>query len=225
MCGPWQFLNKFKGPAQQLLSCQSRSLAQAPWSCQLPISSHHGSKEASAGLPPIRHVRAFCPTCLAAKQRKENVPKHSVTKTCRPLQLVHSDLCGPLPCKSMSRARYILMFTDDYTRFTWVYFLRTKAEALSKFKQFKLLVENRWQFKIAGLCTDRGGEYLSKAYNQFCINSGIHHDLTCANTPFQNGVSERKNRTVLEMTRSLLLGSSLPSSLWEEATRAFCLPA
>jgi hypothetical protein len=111
------------------------------------------------------------------------------------------------------------MFTDGYTCFTWVYFLWFKDEALSKFKQFKSLVENMWQFKIAGLQTDRGGEYLSKAYNQFCIDSGIKHDLTCANTPFQNGVSERKNCTVLEMTQSMLLGSKLPSPLWEEATR------
>jgi hypothetical protein len=110
------------------------------------------------------------------------------------------------------------MFTDDYTHFTWVYFLQTKDKSLSKFKQFKLLVENQWQFKIANLRTDRGGEYLSGAFNQFCIDNGIQHDLTCANTPFQNGISKRKNHTVLEMTQSLLLHSTLPSSLWQEAT-------
>lgn len=129
------------------------------------------------------------------------------------------DLCGPLPSESLTKKRYTLMFTDNFTRYIWIYFLRTKDEALHQFQDFKVMVENSYNQKIATLRTNRGGEYLSKTYHDFCVKSGIHHALTCAYTPHQNGESERRNRTVLEMARSLLLHVQLPKALWEEAAR------
>lgn len=101
------------------------------------------------------------------------------------------------------------MFTDDFTRYIWIYFLRTKDEPLQQFQEFKVMVENTYIYKIATPRTDRGEEYLSKAYHAFCVKSGFHHALTCAYTPHQNGVSEQKNRTVLEMVQSLVLYAQL----------------
>jgi hypothetical protein len=111
------------------------------------------------------------------------------------------------------------MFTDDWTHYTWVYFLRTKDDALQHFQAFKTAVEKRYQFTVCELRTDRGGEYLSGVFHLYCIHEGIHHQLPCAHTPFQNGVAERKNCTVLEMARSLLLFAGLPKGLWEEAVK------
>lgn len=111
------------------------------------------------------------------------------------------------------------MFTDNFTLYTWIYFLRTKDEALQQFQDFKVMVENNYQYKTAALRTDRRGEYLSKAYHGFCLQMGIKHDLTCAYIPHQNCVSERRNITILKMARSLLLYAQLLKALWEEAAR------
>jgi hypothetical protein len=100
---------------------------------------------------------------------------------------------------------------------SWVYFLQSKGEAFRSFKVFKAFVEKQSEKKLKVLRTDRGGEFLSKEFINFCENEGIHHELTTPYTPEQNGVAERKNRTVVEMGRSMLKCKKLPNKFWAEA--------
>lgn len=133
------------------------------------------------------------------------------------LELIHSDNCGPIKPSSNGGKKYLITFIDDYTRKTWVYFLQEKSEAFGIFKSFKARVENKTGKTIKTLRTYRGGEYCSKTFEHFCINHGIRRELTSAYTPQQNGVSERKNRTILNMVRSLLKRGRIPKSFWPEA--------
>lgn len=98
-----------------------------------------------------------------------------------------------------------------------MYFLQEKSEAFSVFKSFKARVENEIGQTIKTLRTDRGGEYCSKEFEAFCADHGIRRELTAAFTPQQNGVSERKNRTILNVGRSLLVRGRIPKTFWPEA--------
>lgn len=171
------------------------------------------------GLPLLKKVHTTCEPCILGKQHTHAIPRHSFSQTSRPLELIHSDLCGPFPHTSLKRSRYLLTFIDDYTRRTWVYFLATKDETFKTFRQFQQLTEKQTSLKISCLRTDRGGEYLSTDFNSYCDEQGIHHHLTAAHTPQQNGIAERKNRHLCETMRTLLFGANLPTILWEEALR------
>jgi len=116
--------------------------------------------------------------------------------TSKPLEIIHANLCGPTRTPALQRKRYFALFVDDYTRMMWVYFIKYKSKAFECFKNLKALVENEKDSKIKCLRTDRGGEFTSKEFDEFCKVHGIKRELSAAKTPKQNGVVERKNRTV-----------------------------
>ncbi|KAD4584105.1 hypothetical protein E3N88_21706 [Mikania micrantha] len=136
-----------------------------------------------------------------------------------PLDLVYGDLCGPISPPTHSGKKYIFLLVDDCTRYMWVYFLTSKDEAFKTFKEFKLKVENEVGIKLKMLRTDRGGEFTSNEFTQFCKDNGIARQLTAPYSPQQNGVVERRNRTMLSMTRSMLKAMSMPQNFWAEAVR------
>jgi len=113
--------------------------------------------------------------------------------------------------------RYFLCLIDDYSREAWVYFLAEKSEALQHFQHFKKLVEKETGQFIKGIRTDRGGEFNLLEFNEFCKQNDIKRQLTTAYTPQQNGVAERKNRTVMNLVRSMLSKKKIPKSLLDEA--------
>ena len=119
--------------------------------------------------------------------------------------------------ESLGGSRYFLLFTDDYSRMSWVYFLKFKSEVFENFKRFKALVEKQSGRSIVALRSDRGGEFTSNEFATFCEKNGIHRELTAPYTPEQNGVAERKNRTVVEMARSMMNVVGLPKKFWAEA--------
>ncbi|KAI5330266.1 hypothetical protein L3X38_029664 [Prunus dulcis] len=110
----------------------------------------------------------------------------------------------------MSENRYFLLFIDDYTRMVWVYFLRNKSNAFECFKKFKAMTELQSGHKVKSLRSDRGGEFMSNEFLTYCSEAGTQRQLTVAYSPQQNGVAERKNRTVIEMAKSMLHEKSLP---------------
>ncbi|CAL8095191.1 unnamed protein product [Prunus armeniaca] len=171
-------------------------------------------KEMVTGLPQIT-----CPTevCVVGKQHRETFPKGKAWRARRPLELVHSDICGPITPASNAEKRYFITFIDDCSRKTWVYFLQEKSEALNSFKHFKVAAENEIEKTIKVFQTNCGGEYNSKAFENLCAIHGVHRQLTTAYTPQQNGVVERKNCTILNMVRSMQTKSSIPKSFWPEA--------
>ncbi|KAL0430353.1 UNVERIFIED_CONTAM: Retrovirus-related Pol polyprotein from transposon TNT 1-94 [Sesamum radiatum] len=133
------------------------------------------------------------------------------------LELIHTDVCGPMRTPSHEQNRYFILFIDDYSRMTWVYFMREKSEVFKIFKKFKNLVEKQSGQRIKVLRSDRGKEYNNSEFDKFCEEEGIDHQTTVSYNPQQNGVSERKNRTVMEMARSMLQEKHLPKAFWAEA--------
>ncbi|KAJ9560132.1 hypothetical protein OSB04_005292 [Centaurea solstitialis] len=171
------------------------------------------------GVPCIKHPAQVCEGCLVAKQTRKPIPKEAQWRASRPLELVHADICGPISPQTIGGNRYFLLIVDDYCRYMWVYPIKTKDEAFPMFKRFKAKVEKEGLYKVKTLRTDRGGEFTSQKFSDFCNDEGIHRQLTAPYTPQQNGVVERRNRTILEVTRSLLKAMNVPDILWGEAVR------
>lgn len=151
------------------------------------------------GLPFIDQPDQLCEGCLVGKQFRKSFPKETTSRASGPLQLVHADVCGPIKPSSFGKNRYFPLFIDDFSRKTWVYFLKEISEVFGMFKKFKALVEKKSGHCFKSLRTDRGGEFTSNEFNEFCEANGIKRFLTVPRSPQQNGVVERKNRSILNM--------------------------
>ena len=178
-----------------------------------------GNKQLVEGLPKLNVTNNACAVCNRGKQHRTVIPKKAEWRATRRLQLVHADLCGPITPISSSHKRYIFCLIDDFSRKAWIYFLAEKSEAFLMFRTFKISVEKESGCAISCLRTDRGGEFTSIEFQIFCAEHGIKRQLTAAYTPQQNGVAERKNRTILNMVRCLLLEKEMPKLFWSEAVR------
>ncbi|GKC52815.1 reverse transcriptase domain-containing protein [Tanacetum coccineum] len=117
---------------------------------------------------------------------------------------------------------YFLVVTDDYSRFSWVFFLATKDETSGILKSFITRVENLIDQRVKVIRCDNGTEFKNKEMNQFCERKGIKREFSVARTPQQNGVAERKNRTLIEAARTMLADSKLPTTFWAEAVNTAC---
>jgi hypothetical protein len=141
----------------------------------------------------IDAVRRVCENCLSGRQYKQKFPHKSETRASKTTEQIYSDLVGPMQKPSLVGSRYILVFTDDYSRKSWTFFMKNKADTFDRFRIFKERIELETGKKISCLRTDRGGEYMSNEFKNFCTNHGIKRELTQARTPQQKGVSERRN--------------------------------
>jgi transposase InsO family protein len=169
------------------------------------------------GLPKIEEKHEVCEGCALGKHHRQPFPKGVAWRAKRPLELVHTDVCGPMHTPSHLQNRYFILFIDDFTRMTWVYFMRQKSEVFTIFKKFKIFVEKQSGHFIKVLRSDNGKEYTSNEFDNFCEVEGVDRQLTVGYTPQQNGVSERKNQTVMEMAKSMLHEKKLPKAFWAEA--------
>ena len=167
-----------------------------------------------------------CEACTLGKMKKVSCPKQSEYRAEKHLELVHSDLCGPMQVDSCGGSRYMLTFTDDYSRYTHVYFLKNKGEVFSRFKEYTTLMENITGNQLRKVSirdcvktfrTDNSGEYTSREFQRYCSEKGIFREYTVPHTPEQNGVSERLNRTIIEAVRSMIFHADVPLFLWAEA--------
>ncbi|GJS62618.1 retrovirus-related pol polyprotein from transposon TNT 1-94 [Tanacetum coccineum] len=157
-----------------------------------------------------------CETCILAKSHRQTF-KPSNTRVKVPFSLIHSDVWGPAPVIGGQSFRYYVIFVDDCTRMTWIYFLKNKAEVYDRFTAFYAMIQTQFQKSIQVVRSDNGGEYMNSQMNLFFQSKGIVHQTTCPHTPEQNGVAERKNRLLLEMTRALIIESNAPNFFWPEA--------
>ena len=155
-----------------------------------------------------------CEACVEAKMHRTSF--HSVERSSEPLELVHTDVCDMNIVQTRGGKKYFVTFIDDSTRFCYVYLLRSKAEAIESFVHYKNEVENQLGKKIKRIRSDRGGEYVSP-FGEYCSVHGIIHETTAPYSPQQNGIAERKNRTLKEMMNAMLTSSGLPQNLWGEA--------
>jgi transposase InsO family protein len=162
------------------------------------------SKKMVKGMPHIDHPDEVCESCALSKHHRSSFAKEVNWKANKPLELVHTDVCGPIKPMSTGQNRYFLTFIDDFSRKTWIYFLKRKSEVFNYFKDFQAIVEKQSGYKIRTVRSDQGGEYTTNDFEAFC-------------TPQLNGVAEIKNRTILDMVRSLLKAKKLPKQYWAEA--------
>ncbi|XP_024006852.1 uncharacterized protein LOC112083381 [Eutrema salsugineum] len=165
--------------------------------------------EVVRGIPPLEsETQTLCGACQKGKQVKVQHKALSETRTSRILKLMHMDLMGPISTENINGERYIFVMVDDFSRYTLVSFLREKSEAASCFKILALQLKNE-KGGIVQIRSDHGGEFQSEVFEQFCHSQGIRHQFSAPRTPQQNGVVERKNRTLQEMARAMLHGNNV----------------
>ncbi|GJY86261.1 putative ribonuclease H-like domain-containing protein [Tanacetum coccineum] len=158
-----------------------------------------------------------CVACQKGKQHKASCKTKTVSSISQPLQMLHMDLFGPTFVKSIMKKMYCLVVTDDFSRFSWVFFLATKDETSGILKAFITGIENQINHRVKIIRCDNGTEFKNKEMNQFCEMKGIKREFSVARTPQQNGVAERKNRTLIEVARTMLADSKLPTTFWAKA--------
>ncbi|GKB76887.1 putative ribonuclease H-like domain-containing protein [Tanacetum coccineum] len=163
-----------------------------------------------------------CVACQKGKQHKASCKTKLVSSISQPLQMLHMDLFGPTSVRSINHKTYCLVVTDDYSRFSWVFFLATKDETSGILKTFITGIENQINHKVKIIRCDNGTEFKNNDMNQFCGMKGIKREFSVARTPQQNGVAERKNRTLIEAARTMLADSLLPTTFWAEAVNTAC---
>lgn len=160
----------------------------------------------------------FCETCQYGKQTRK--PHRSLTRIRaeKSGEMIHTDVCGPINIPSPSGSRFFVLFKDDCSGYSMVYFLKHKSDVISKFKEYNALVENQTDNKIEILRSDqRKGEYINKDFQDFLKSNGISHECSAPYTPQQNGRSERQLRTIVESARSMLIEKNVSQELWSEA--------
>ena len=136
-----------------------------------------------ACLPTFESPLEICEECVVTKQYRDIFPKGKSSRANTVFKLVHSDLCEPIKPMSQGGKRYFILFIDDFSRRTWVYFLQDKSEAFTIFQRFKTLVEKEAGMQIKALRTNRGGKYKSQEFEDFCSQHGIKRQLSAAYTP------------------------------------------
>ncbi len=166
------------------------------------------------GNMPCPTSSFVCEGCIEGKQHRKPFPSDGGMRATKPLEIVHSDVCGPMRTTSLGGARYFVTYIDDFSRKVWVYLFKSKGECLEK---FKALVETQSEHKIKVFRSDNGGEYISKEFKRFLKAHGIEKQTSTPYRPQQNGVAERANRTLVEKARSMLHAQNLKKSLRAEA--------
>ncbi|KAI3503879.1 hypothetical protein L1887_32343 [Cichorium endivia] len=175
------------------------------------------------GVPMQRfHIEDKCLPCLKGKQHKKSHKPKSVNSIDAPYELLHMDLFGPVNVRSIGGKYYCLVVTDDYSRYSWVLFLASKDETTELLIDLFTKMENVHEAKIKRLRSDNGSEFKNQVMNLYCLRKGIDHQFTAPYNPQQNGVAERKNRTLIEAARTMLSDSKLPVLFWGEAVNTAC---
>lgn len=153
------------------------------------------------------------------KQTRETTLRKSNSRCTQILELIHADICGPLPVPSIAGNKYFLLLVDNFSRKIWIYFLKYKSQAHEKFSDFKNMIKKQTGQQIKTLRTDRGGVFLSTAFSAFTTAHGIDGQLTQDHTPHQKRVVERRNRSILDKVRTMLILGHIPASLWPKAAK------
>ncbi|GJZ94027.1 zinc finger, CCHC-type containing protein [Tanacetum coccineum] len=161
-----------------------------------------------------------CVACQKGKQHKASCKSKTVSSINQLLHMLHMNLFGPTFVKSLMKKMYCLVVTDDYSRFSWVFFLATKDETSGILKSFITKVENLIDQRVKVIRCDNRTEFTNKEMNQFCKRKGIKREFSVARTPQQFGVAKRKNRTLIEAARTMLANSKLPTTFWADSNTA-----
>ncbi|GJW35288.1 putative ribonuclease H-like domain-containing protein [Tanacetum coccineum] len=175
------------------------------------------------GLPAKRFENdKTCVSCLKGKQHKASCKSKIQNSVTQPLFMLRIELFDPTFVSSLMNKKYCLVVTDDYSRFTWVFFLASKDETSGILKNFITEIENLVDKKVKIIKCDNKTEFKNRLMNEFCEKKGIKREFSVARTPQQNSVTERRNRTLIEASRTMLANSNLPTTFWAEAVNTAC---
>jgi len=181
------------------------------------------SSEAIRGLPDLKIVEgSICGECQVGKQTKMSHPRLEHQATSKVLELLHMDLMRPMQVKSIGGKRYVLVVFYDFSRFTLVNFIREKSDTFDVFKELCTQLQREKGFGIVRIRSDHGTEFENAKFDEYCLDEGIKHEFSSPITPRQNGVVERKNRTLQESARVMLHAKHLPHHFWAEAMNTAC---
>jgi transposase InsO family protein len=163
-----------------------------------------------------------CAACQAGKQVGSTHQSKNVMTTTRPLELLHMDLFGSISYLSIGGSKYVLVILDDFSRFTWVFFLQDKYETQGTLKRFLRRAQNEFELKVKKIRNDNGSEFKNLQVEEYLEEEGIKHEFSAPYTPQQNGVVERKNMTLIDMARTMLGEYKTPERFWLKAMNTTC---
>nr|GFC04247.1 retrovirus-related Pol polyprotein from transposon TNT 1-94 [Tanacetum cinerariifolium] len=176
-----------------------------------------------AGLPRFKyHKEHLCPSCEQGKSKRASHPPKPVPNSRQRLHLLHMDLCGPMRIASVNGKRYVLVIVYDYSRYTWVYFFRSKDEAPEVIIKFLKRITILLQSPVIIIRTDNDTEFKNQVVKEYFNTVDISHQMSSVRTPQQNRVVERHNRALVEAARTMLIFSRAPLFLWAEAIATAC---
>ena len=168
-------------------------------------------RELVRGLPDMEFCKeGLCEACEKGKSKKASHRSKDSTSITEPLQLLHMDLFGPVNVMSLSRKRYALVIVDDFSKYTWVLFLISKDETPKTIIDHIKRIELEANLPVRKIRSDNGTKFKNAILNEFCTDKGISRQYSAPRTPQQNGVVERKNRTLVEAARTMLNEAKLP---------------
>lgn len=159
----------------------------------------------------------FCSACISGKMNR--LPFGTRLRSKRLLEIIHTDVCGPITPASFDDNKYFVTFIDDFSNFTMVYLMKHKSEVFTYFREYVEMVQSMFCHRISKLRCDNGGEYVSKEFVNYCRDKGIILDYTVPYTPQHNGKAERMNRSLVERSRAMISDSGVPKEFWGEAVR------
>ncbi|KAK3008087.1 hypothetical protein RJ639_013614 [Escallonia herrerae] len=169
-----------------------------------------------------RSVALNCESCHFAKHHRSSLSPRVNKRVESAFELVHSDVWGPCPVLSKSGFRYFVTFVDDFSRMTWIYFMKNRSEVFAHFSAFCAEIKTQFNVHVHILRSDNAKEYMSGSFQNYMNQHGILHQSSCTDTPAQNGVAERKNRHLLETPRALLFQMKVPKPFWADAISTAC---
>ncbi|GJT55653.1 putative RNA-directed DNA polymerase [Tanacetum coccineum] len=191
-------------------------LSQYDWHCRLGHPAELVMNVLKKSLNFDKSDKGLCcEVCQRAKQTREPFPLSDHVSSSLG-ELVHLDLWGPYRVTSSEGYKYFLTIVDDYTKAVWVYLIKSKDEVSHFITVFYNLIENQFNKKIKVFRSDNGTEFVNQYVNKFCADKGVIHQTSCAYTPQQNGIAERKHRHLLNVARSLMFQGGIPLRMWSE---------
>lgn len=162
-------------------------------------------------------IKQICDSCVRGKMSRKPFPKKSLSYIKEPMDLIHIDLCGPMPIQTPEQRRYIMTLIDDYSHYTYVFLLRNKFQVIDVIKDFIQFSSTQFGRKPKAFRSDLGTEYVNQDLKDLLRNKGIDFQHTTAYTPEQNGIAERRNRYLVEAIRTMLIDARLANKYWGEA--------
>nr|GFA05079.1 retrovirus-related Pol polyprotein from transposon TNT 1-94 [Tanacetum cinerariifolium] len=175
------------------------------------------------GLPKLKFKKDhLCSACAMGKSKKKSYKPKSKDTNQEKLYLLYMDLCGPMRVESVNGKKYIIVIVDDYSRFTWVKFLRSKDEALDFIIRFLKMIQVRLKVSVHRIRTYNGTEFVNQTLREYYEQVGISHETSVARSPQQNGVIKRRNRTLIEAARTMLIYAQASLFLWAETMATAC---